>query len=158
MDRGRALALHEPTAWGGVKTLTFEGLAQEKMRRASGSSPAAFTGSVWHEPLPVEFARETEPLVALLGAALKAAGVETHPGEGGVAARLLVAPKAILAGVVNETPADARRRLTVEGKPIEIPVGAFRGRLVLFERGTGKVLAATPGEAIVPGAAVARGK
>ncbi|MGE5127184.1 MAG: hypothetical protein ACM3PV_12905 [Betaproteobacteria bacterium] len=150
LDRGRPLALHEPTGWGGARTVTFEGLAQEKMRRAPGASPAVLTGNVWHEPLPLEFARETEPLVALLGAALRAAGVETQPGEGGVAARLLVAPKAILAGVVNETPVDARRRLTVEGRLVEIPVGAFRGRLVLFERGTGKVLAATPGEPIAP--------
>ena len=36
----------------------------------------------------------------------------------------------------------------VEGRPVEIPVEAFRSRLVLFERGTGKVLAATPGDAI----------
>ncbi len=158
VDKGRALALHEPTTWGGVRSVTFEGLAQEKLRRASGASPAAFTGNVWHEPLPLEFAREVEPLAALLGAALKAAGVETHPAAAGVAARLLVAPKAILAGVVNETPIDARRRLTVEGKPVEIPVAAFRGRLVLFERGTGKVLAATPGEPIglVPAAGRAR--
>ena len=148
VDEGRALALHEPTAWAGTKTLTFEGLAQEKMRRASGTSPVGFIGNVWHEPLPIEFARETEPLAALLGAALKAAGVETHPAEGGVAARLLLAPKAVLAAVVNETPVDARRRVTVEGRLVEIPVAALRGRLVLFERGTGKVLASTPGEPV----------
>jgi hypothetical protein len=150
VDPGRALALHEPTTWGGVRFVTFDGLAQEKMRRASKASPAVLQGAVWHEPLPLEFARETEPLVALLGAALKAAGVETHPGEGGVAARLLVAPKALLAAVVNETPVAARRRLTVEGRPVEVPVDAFRARLVLFERGTSKVLAATPGDPPAP--------
>ena len=152
VDAGRALALHEATGWGAAKTVTFEGLAQEKMRRASGTSPVALTGNVWHEPLPVEFAREAEPLAALLGAALKAAGVETHPADGGIAARLLVAPKAVLAAVVNETPVAARRRLTIEGTPVEIPVAGFRARLVLFERGTGKVLAATPGEPIGPAA------
>jgi hypothetical protein len=150
VDPGRPVALYEPTTWGGARFVTFDGLAQEKMRRASGPSPALLRGAVWHEPLPLEFARETEPLVALLGAALRAAAVETHPGEGGVAARLLVAPKAILAACVNETPAPARRRLTVEGKPYVVPVDAFRGRLVLFERGTGKVLAATPGDAVAP--------
>ena len=151
VDAGRPLALHEPTGWGGASTLTFEGLLQEKMRRASGPSPAALTGNLWHEPLPIELARETEPLVALLGAALEAAGVPTHPAEGGVAARLLVAPKAILAGVVNETTSPARRRLTVEGKAVEVPVGACRARLVLFERGTARVLAATPGDPIALG-------
>lgn len=42
---------------------------------------------------------------------------------------------------------DARRRLTVEGRAVEIPVRAGRSRLVLFERGSGRVLAATAGEA-----------
>ncbi|HXY42061.1 MAG TPA: hypothetical protein VEQ10_20465, partial [Vicinamibacteria bacterium] len=63
VDAGRPLALHEPTGWGGAGTLTFEGLLQEKMRRASGPSPAALVGNLWHEPLPIELARETEPLV-----------------------------------------------------------------------------------------------
>jgi len=150
VDAGRPLALHEPTGWGGAGTLTFEGLLQEKMRRASGPSPAALVGNLWHEPLPIELARETEPLVALLGAALRVAGVPTHPAEGGVAARLLLAPKAILAGVVNETSSAARRRLTVEGRTVEVSVGAFRARLVLFERGTARVLASTPGDPIAP--------
>ena len=61
---------------------------------------------------------------------------------------MLVAPKAVLVACVNETPAPARRRVLVEGQPVEIPVEAFRSRLVLFERGTGRVLAATPGQAI----------
>jgi hypothetical protein len=63
-------------------------------------------------------------------------------------ARLLVAPRAVLAVCVNETPVAARRRLVVEGRPFEVPVEAFRSRLALFERATGKVLAATPGEPV----------
>lgn len=152
VDAGRAVALHEPTTWAGAAFVTFEDLAQEKMRRGSGPSGAALVGNVWHEPLPLEFAREPEPLAALLGAALAAAGVETHPGAGGVAARLLVAPKAILAGVVNETPVDAVRQLRVEGRRVSIPVAAFRARLVLLERDSGRVIVATEG----PPIAVAR--
>ena len=70
------------------------------------------------------------------------------PGAGRVAARVLVAPKAVLVACVNETAAPARRRVLVEGRPVEIPVEAFRSRLVLFERGTGRAPAATPGEVI----------
>jgi hypothetical protein len=103
---------------------------------------------VWHEPLPLEFARETEPLDALLAAALKAAGVPTHAAEDGVAVRVLPAPRAVLVACVNETPAPARRRVVVESRPVVIPVAALRSRLVLLERGTGKVLAATAGEAV----------
>ncbi|HKZ31030.1 MAG TPA: hypothetical protein VJ648_01590 [Vicinamibacteria bacterium] len=146
VDAGRPLALHEPTPWGTAGSATFEGLAQERMRRAGKPSLVALTGAVWHEPLPLEFAREPEPLVALLGDALRAAGIETHPGSGGVAARILVAPKAVLVVVVNETPDAARRTLKVEGRRVVIPVAAMGARLALFERRSGRLVATTPGE------------
>jgi hypothetical protein len=128
--------------------VTFESLAQHWLRRGTGRGLTALTGSIWHEPLPLEFARETEPLEALLHAALEAAGVATNPAEGGVAARVLAAPKALLVVCVNETPSAARRRVTVEGRPVDVPVEGYRSRLVLFERGTGRVLVATPGGTI----------
>jgi hypothetical protein len=149
---GRPIALHEQTAWaaaaGKPGWVTFENLAQHWLRRGTTPSSSALTGAVWHEPLPLDFARETEPLDALLAASLKAAGVATHPAHDGVAARVLVAPKAILVACVNETPSAARRRVFVEGKPVDVPVEALRSRLALFERGTGRLIAATPGAAV----------
>jgi hypothetical protein len=152
LGEGRPVALHEQTAWaaaaGKTGSVTFENLAQQWLRRGTAAGSTALTGSIWHEPLPLDFARETEPLDALLASALKAAGVATHPAPDGVAARVLVAPKAILVACVNETPAAVRRRVFVEGRPVDVPVAAFRSRLALFERGTGRVLAATPGAPI----------
>jgi hypothetical protein len=148
------VALHESTTWGAVpgkpQWVTFENLAQHWLRRGTEASPVALTGNVWHEPLPLDFARETEPLDALLAAALKAAGVPTHPAADGVSARVLLAPKSVLVVCVNETPSAARRRVLVEGRAVDIPVEALRSRLVLFERGTGKVVAATAGERVEP--------
>jgi hypothetical protein len=153
LAESRPVALHETTGWGaapgGTRPVTFENLAQHWLKRATKASLSVLAGSVWHEPLPLEFARETEPLDALLGAALKAAGVPTHPGEGGVLLRVLAAPRAVLVACVNESPAPARRAVVVEGKTVQIPVDALRSRLVLFERGTGRVLVETPGEPVV---------
>ena len=150
----RPVALHEATTWGapsgGPQWVTFENLAQHWLRRGTKASPSALTEAVWHEPLPLEFARETEPLAALLSAALQVAGVPTHPAGDGVAVRVLVAPKSVLVACVNETPSPSRRRVVVEGRPIEIPVEGLRSRLVLFERATGRVLASTPGERVTP--------
>jgi hypothetical protein len=150
------VALHEWSGWGAAaakgkaagQMVTFEALAQHWLRRSTKTSPSALSGNVWHEPLPLDFARETEPLLALLSAALKAAGVPTHPGDGGVALRVLEAPNAVLAVAVNETPAAAIRNLRVANRRLAIPVAALRSRLVLFERATGKVIVATPGDAI----------
>jgi hypothetical protein len=161
LGESRPVALYEATGWGGPagtsRVVTFDvgaeglgqdGIAQQWLKRGTKASPAVLAGAIWHEPLPLDFARETEPLDALLSAALKAAGVATHPTPDGVAARVLLAPKAVLVACVNETPRPARRRVLVDGKPVDVPVEAYRSRLVLFERGAGKVLAATPGQGI----------
>jgi hypothetical protein len=154
LGEARPVALHEATAWGAApgktRWVTFENLAQHWLRRGTKASPSALLGNVWHEPLPLDLARETEPLDALLGAALKAAGVPAHPAGDGVAARVLVAPKSVLVACVNETPSAARRRVVVEGRPVEFPVVGVLARLVLFERGSGKVVVATPGEKVGP--------
>jgi hypothetical protein len=141
----RPLSLHEPTRWGGGWA-TFDGQLGERIRKGPGAFDAA--AAVWHEPLPLEFAREPEPLAALLGAALKSAGVLVHPSDDRVTARVLVAPRALLVTCVNETAVAAQRRVTISGKLRTIPVAAGRARLVLFERATGKLLAATPGDGI----------
>lgn len=147
VDEGRPVRFREETPRGGWAT--FDRDLREQIRRSLAPPLESFDGAVWHEPLPLEFAREDEPLAALLGAALDAAGVSTQPSDAHVVARLLYAPRAVLAVVVNETAADARRRLTVAGRAWEVPVGALRSRLVLFDRGTGEVLASTAGEALV---------
>jgi hypothetical protein len=146
----RPLALRESTPWSPTEWVTFEGLKTENMRRSLAPSLSSFGGNVWHEPLPLEFARETEPLARLLAAALKAAGVAVDPTESRVTTRILLAPKAALVVLANERPSDARRRTTVFGKAYEIPVSAYRARLVLIERGTGRVLAVTPGDPVTP--------
>lgn len=146
VDAGRPLVQHEQTVWGGWAT--FDGQVGERLRRSTKPEPKERSGNVWHQPLPLEYAREPEPLAALLAAVLDAAGVTTHPTDTRIVARLLAAPKAILAVCVNETAADGARRVNVEGKTFDIPVAAGRTRLVLFERGTGKILAVTPGDGV----------
>ena len=116
-------------------------------RRATGvSGKDIMKGNVWHEPLPLELSREREPYVQLLSAALSAANIATMPGDWGVAARVLTAPKASLVVVVNERPEDTTRNVVVEGKTLEIPVKAWATRMATIERGTSKVLAVTPGD------------
>lgn len=146
-DGGRPVSLREVSNWAGPGGgwATFDRDLREQLERAEGPALESLTGTVWHEPLPLEFAREDEPLAALLAAALAAAGVETQPSESAVVARLLFAPRAVLAVVVNETAVDARRRLTIEGLSYEVPVAAGRSRLALFERATGRLLVATSG-------------
>ncbi len=126
INAARPVRFHEMSRFGSV---TFDRNLQESL----------LTGPT----LPLEFAREDEPLVALLRDALASAGVQTNPSEDGVAARLLDAPRAVLAVFVNETAQDAKRRVVVAGRTIDVVVPAGRSRLTLFDRATGKAIADT---------------
>ena len=149
LGASRPVAMHEKSAWSSSGWVAFDGLLQESLRRADRPSVATLSGAVWVEPLPIELAREREPLVKLLDAALSAAGIPSSPGEWGVAARALVAPKATLITVVNERPERAVRRVNAGRSALDIPVAALGARLVLVERATGRIVAATPGDPIV---------
>jgi hypothetical protein len=149
----RPVAMHEKSAWSTSGWLAFEDLAQESVLRADRPSVASLSGVVWLEPLPIELARDREPLVRLLEAALSAAGVSTSPGPWGVAARALTAPRALLVTVVNERPERAVRRVRVGGAALDVPVAALGARIVVVERATGRIVASTPGDAITPAAA-----
>jgi hypothetical protein len=150
LGASRPVAMQERSAWSGSGWLAFDGLLQESVRRADRPSAASLSGAVWHEPLPIELAREREPLAKLLEAALAAAGVPSSPGEWGVAARALIAPRVALVVVVNERPERAVRRVKVGRASVDVPVAGLGARLVLVERATGRIVVATPGDPISP--------
>jgi hypothetical protein len=120
VEAGRPVQFHE-------KAATFDRDLQESLLRGS--------------TLPLEYAREHQPLIALLREALTAPRVQKHPSDNGVVVRLLEAPRAVLAIFVNETAQDAQRRVTVAGHAMDVAVAAGRSRLMLFDRATGKVIA-----------------
>ncbi|HSP32884.1 MAG TPA: hypothetical protein VLU46_01055 [Thermoanaerobaculia bacterium] len=114
-DPSTPVRLHEGNA-------TFDRDLQEALRRTT----RRLTES--HEPLPLEYAREDEPLVALFARALN-----QQPLEKGVAMRVLEMPRARLVIAVNETGSDAKRHIA----GIDIGVAAGRSTLVLIDRATG---------------------
>ncbi|WLT30443.1 hypothetical protein [Geothrix sp. PMB-07] len=144
VDAGRPLSLREPTAWGGW--CTFDGNLGEKLRRSLTPELKDPKDRLWHEPLPLEFAREEEPLARLLGAALKAAGVPLAGWSGPASSRVLDAEKASLVVCLNESAQDVRRWVKVGARTLEVPIPAGRSRLALVDRASGKILVETPGE------------
>ncbi len=144
----RPVATHEKSAWSASGWVAFEGL-QESLRRADKASVPMLAGAVWHEPIALELARDREPLVKLLEAALGAAGIATSPGAWGVAARALLTPRVALVVVVNERPEASTRSVRVDAHTLSVPVAALGARYALVERATARVLVSTPGDAIV---------
>ena len=144
IDGGVPVRLRESTQWGNGWA-TFDRNLRENLPRSSKTDPLRFEGSFWHEPLPLDHAREDEPLVDLLGAALDAAGIATQPTDVPIATRLLYGPRSILVVLVNETGTDLERELRIDDRRVEIPIAAERSRLLLFERPSGRLIASTPG-------------
>jgi hypothetical protein len=144
----RPLSLHERSRWSPEEPIAFEGLMTENMKRALGPELASFEGNVWHEPLPLELARQRQPLVRLLTNALNAARISVHPSEVPVAARVLATPASAFIVCVNETPEDVRRRVFVDGAAFDVPVRAHGARMAVVSRETGQLVAATPGAPI----------
>ncbi|HET7619048.1 MAG TPA: hypothetical protein VFK20_11105, partial [Vicinamibacterales bacterium] len=147
VDEGRPVAQHERTRWGGGWA-TYDARQSEWLRRSTRPETGAPPKGIWLEPVPLAFAREQAPLAALLKTALDAAHIQTSESDVPVTARVLLAPRAALVVCVNETAEDTVRTVNVEGRAFKIPVAAGQSRLALIERGTGRVLAATTGEAI----------
>jgi len=144
VDPGRPVALRETLDGGWA---TFDETKGEWFRAAL-SPRREGTATVWHEPLPLELAREAAPLAALYGRALAAAGLPAAPAapaEAPMTARVLRTPGVALVICVNETSADAVRAVDVDGYRLDVPVPAGRSRLVLWDRVTRSVIAQTPG-------------
>ncbi len=140
-DPGRPVALREPVGTGWA---TFDETKGEWFRAAL--SPRREGGAaVWHEPLPLELAREEAPLTALYARALAAAGLPAVASEVPMSARVLRTGTVALVICVNESSADAVRAVTVDGVRLEVPVPAGRSRLVLWDRAARSVIAQTPG-------------
>ncbi|HVR44635.1 MAG TPA: hypothetical protein VMS56_14460 [Thermoanaerobaculia bacterium] len=142
-ERVRGVAASGPLSESPTRRATFDRNLQESLLRSLAPPLEALEGNVWHEPLPLEHAREDDPIVNLLAAALDAAGIATHPSRSGISARLLDAPRSILAVLVNETAEDGERVITVAGRELAIAVRAGRSRLLLFDRASGSLIAQT---------------
>lgn len=140
----RALALHEPTNWApdpDSRFVTFDGGRSEWLRAADGPPLTELDHGPWHEPLPLEFAREPGALRRLLGAALTAAGVEARPGAEPLTLAVLPTRTHALVVAVNESSSEAARPIAVGAFRGELRVPAGGTRALLIELATGAVRA-----------------
>jgi hypothetical protein len=96
---------------------------------------------VWHEPLPLEFAREPAALRALLGAALTAADVEKHPCEFPSTVRILTTKRHALVIGVNESSGEISRPLDVGALSTGLRIPAGLTQLLFIDRLSGEIVA-----------------
>lgn len=147
----RPLALREPTPWGadGSRSrvwATFPDNRSQWLRAAAGPPLDQLDGSVWQEPLPLEFAAEEEPLARLLAAALRAAAIPVTDSAVPLTVRVLTTPATALVVAINETSQPLRREVPVAGRTGTVSVPAGRCLLLVLDRVSGRTLAEYPAE------------
>jgi hypothetical protein len=144
-DAGRPVALHEPNENRGyeqIPLLTFDDNRGQWLRRSLREGGPQFTGNVWHEPMPVEFAREGNALRQLLSKALALAGVEAPSASSqGVTTRVLETQRSVLVICVNESSGDVEKIVRAAKQDYKFSVKAGRSRLILYERQTQQIIA-----------------
>jgi len=141
-DPGRPVALREPLGAGWA---TFDETKGEWFRAALSPRRVGDGQAVWHEPLPLELAREEGPLVELYRQALAAAGLPAWASDVPMTVRVLHTPAVALVVCVNESSLDGVRTVDVDGHRLEVPVPAGRSRLVLWDRAARSIIAQTAG-------------
>jgi len=142
-DPGNPLCIREKTQWSlksnPLNFVTFERGEIEWLKK--GSKPINFEGNIWNEPLPLEFAREEEPLIALLKEALKNSGVPFYFSEIPITTSILKTKDHIFAIFINESSSDLKRSIEIDSRRYDFSVPAFRASIFCIERKTGKIVA-----------------
>lgn len=145
-DEGAAVALHEPNTikeYTNDGFLTFDDNRGQWLRKSTAKAPADFVKNIWHEPLPVEFAREPSALRTLLMNVCRKVEIAFQESTFPLTFRVLEFQKATLVIAVNETPDDLERTVRLHERPLTVSVKAGRSKLILIERDKGTIVAST---------------
>ncbi len=143
---------YEPTNWemknGRDVFVTFGDLEHQYLRKSDAPQLDSLKGNILQEALPLEYASQRAPLIALLDSVLKYAGVRVHRYSTPVASRVLDTGNYSLVVLVNESSANSDRDIFAGTHEYSVSVEAGRTRLALIDRSSGKIIAATEGNPI----------
>lgn len=143
-DSGKPLSIREETSWGAkenaLRFVTFDRGEIEWLKKGS-KKLLSLEGNIWNEPLPIELAREEEPLIFLIKEALKNAGILFNFTQVPLTTRILKTKNYALLISVNEACVYLKRVVEIDGRKYEMSVPALRSNMLFVERKTGKVIA-----------------
>lgn len=144
-DAGTPVSMHEKFKLVNDSVyLTFDDNRGQWLRKSNKNGGPDFDkDTIWHEPLPVEFARDSTGVRKLLAMALSKSGVDARESNDPVKVTILHSLKVSLVVAVNETSADLDRAVRVDAKEFKINVRAGRSKMLLINRANGEILAST---------------
>jgi hypothetical protein len=150
-DPGIPVSFYEFSNWksGNSKYITFERSQSEFLKKSTIPFLNDLSGNIWHEPLPLELAREDEPLINLLSACFTKAGIEFSLTADPITTRILITKDIALVVMVNESNKDGKREIAIDKFKYDISVKGQRSRLILIDRKNGNIIVKNEGEVTV---------
>lgn len=123
-------------------SITFDNQQSEFIKKCNAAKFYS-SGNIFHEPLPLELAREKEPLTDLLKNGLIMSGSAYLFNESPVSTNILDMQNHALVILMNESSGDATRELKINNYNFRFNIGAGCSSLLLIEKKSGKIIAET---------------
>lgn len=124
---------------GADLTVTFDNQQNEFIKKCDRES-LYYAGNIFHEPLPIELAKEKEPLILLLKMILNESGIDYSFSSGPVSTSILAFDDKALVVFVNESSASADREIILNGFKIKTGIEAGSSKILIADKKNGKIL------------------
>lgn len=126
-----------------VETIaTFENQQSEFIKKCVADNLYS-NNNIYHEPLPLELAKEKEPLIDLLKYMLGKSSIEYYYDETPLSTNILPMKNHSLVVLVNESSVDLTKILKLENIPLNAKVSAGQSKLLIIDRKSGSVISET---------------
>lgn len=125
--------------YGNGMTVTFDNQQNEFIKKC-GRESLYSTGNIFHEPLPIELAKEKEPLILLLRKILNESGFDYSFSAEPVSTSILAFNDKAFIVLVNESTTAAQREIILNGFKIKTVVEAGSSKILIADKTNGRIL------------------
>lgn len=121
---------------------TFDNQQSEFIKKCAAENLYS-NNNIFHEPLPLELAKEKEPLIDLLKYILTKSSIEYYYDETPLSTNILFMKNNFLVVLVNESSVDLTKNLNLGNISISTKVKAGQSKLLMINRQSGKIISET---------------
>ncbi len=120
-------------------TVTFDNQQNEFIKKCDRENLYS-VGNIFHEPLPIELAREKEPLILLLKKMLNVSGIDYNYNVEPVSTSILTFDDKALIILVNESSTGAEREIILNGFKFKTGIEAGSSKILIADKKNGRIL------------------
>lgn len=122
--------------------VTFDNQQSEFIKKSAAEKIYSIN-NIYHEPLPLELAREKEPLIKLLKYIFDISNVKYQFGETPISTNLLEMKDHFLVVLVNESSTNINKNLKIDNFSSNVLIKTGQSKLLLIDKQTGTIISET---------------